>query len=271
MRSVGGSVPKALLPVGSRPLLQWCLEEALEAGFREIAVVVRENQPRLAGYVREGGWREGLPRAAEARAAVTRVGTVIQAVPRGVVDAVLSARDWIEDGRPFAVYLPDNVRLDGPPPLTADRLAAASRRDLTLVACHKVRPATSRWFGDVGRAELGVAEPGTGPVEVVRLQRRGSGTFEAPAGGAWRIAPRYIVGRRWLEIAREVAVEAAAAGTETDDVAVHRRLVAEGRLFAVPWRGTMVDAGHPAGYLYAQRLLDRTDEPEGSWRSSTTR
>ena len=114
LRPVTRSVPKELLPIGTRPMLQWCLTEALEGGFDEIAVVISGAKPALQAYVREERWREGLLPALENPARDARVTVFRQDPPAGVVGAVLAAAAWTEEG-PFAVLLPDNVRIAGPP------------------------------------------------------------------------------------------------------------------------------------------------------------
>lgn len=255
MRPATRVVPKELLPVGTRPMLQWCLTEALEGGFEEIGIVVSPDKPALVSYVREERWREGLLPSLEARAGEVTVTTFEQAAPTGVVDAVLAARPWVEEGA-FAVFLPDNVRIAGGPPLTADDLADAERRDVVLAACHRVGPETRHFFGNVGRVDLDEFAPAGAGSRVLAIQPRGApGPFRAPPEGGWRLMPRTAVTRPWLEEALRVAAEAALAGGESDDVQVLRRLVERGLLRALPWRGTIVDAGNPAGYLWAAHLL----------------
>jgi UTP-glucose-1-phosphate uridylyltransferase len=260
------TVPKALLPVGTRPMLQWCLTEALEGGFDEIVVVVGSDQPLLEQYVRDGEWRPGILPSLYGPAEAVEIEIVRQARPRGVVDAVLAAREWVEEERPFAVFLPDNVRIAGSPPIRAEHLSDAEADDVVLIACHRVGPEARDYYGNVGRAELEALAPAGARRRVTALQVRGEGSFRAEPEGAWRLAPRYTVTRPWIEAARAVAA-AASGEREADDVEVHRRLVTDGRLFALPWQGTMVDAGHPGGYLWAHHLLheaSRSDrEAEG--------
>ena len=258
-------------------MLQWCVTEAIEGGFREIAVVVGTDQPLLEAYVAEGRWRESILPVVAAAAAGVEVGVVRQSQPLGVVDAVLAA-PWSADGAPFAVFLPDNVRVAGAPPLTASHLAEAAAGGRVLAACHRVGPEARAAFGNVGRAELESLVPAGQRARVVSLQERGTGAFRAPPEGAWRLAPRYTVTAPWLVAARAVASAATLAGIEADDVAVHHRLVADRALFAVPWEGTLVDAGHPVGYLYAQHLLHEalavgqdTEERGGAGEHGLTR
>ena len=262
LRPVTRSVPKELLPVGTRPMLQWCLTEAFEAGFDEIAVVVSDAKPTLAAYVEEGIWRDGLLPQLRDRAREAIVSTVRQDAPTGVVGAVLAASSWLEEGA-FGVFLPDNVRIAGPPPLTAAHVADAGARGVVLSACHRVGPETRHFFGDVGRVELDDLAPAGAGSRVVELQERGGrGPFRAPPEGGWRLLPRYTVTAPWVEEARRVAGEAALTGAEADDVTVHRRLVERKLLRALPWSGTVVDVGNPAGYLWAAHLLHEAGSRE---------
>ena len=255
LRPVTRSVPKELLPIGTRPMLQWCLTEALEGGFDEIGIVISGAKPALEAYVREERWKDGLLPALADAARAARVTLFRQDPPEGVVGAVLAAGAWTQEG-PFGVLLPDNVRIGGPPPMTAGIVAEAGRRGVTLAACHRVGPETRHFFSDVGRVELDELAPaGTGS-RVRDLQERGGrGPFRAAPEGSWRLLPRYAVSAAWVEEGRRVAAEAALSGIESDDVLVHRRLAERGLLRAIPWQGTIVDAGHPAGYLWAAHLL----------------
>jgi hypothetical protein len=262
LRPVTRFVPKELLPIGTRPMLQWCLTEAIEGGFEEIGVVLSEAKPALETYLVEGGWRDGLLPDLEARAGAVRVTTFRQAAPSGVVGAVLAADEWIEDGA-VAVLLPDNVRIAGPPPITAGHLADAAGREVVLAACHRVGPESRHFFADVGGIELDELAPAGAGARVRELQKRGNrGAFRAPAEGGWRLLPRYTATVPWVEEARREAREAALAGREADDVAVHRRLVERRLLRALPWKGTIVDAGNPAGYLWAAHLLHEAGSRE---------
>lgn len=263
LRPVTSTVPKELLAIGTRPMIQWTITEALEGGFVELGFVTSDAKPLLTSYLVGRGWREGLRPEVAAVAESANVRIFRQGEPRGVVDAVLSASDWLEEGAPVAVLLPDNVRLAGPAPLTAGLLESA-RLTGPMAACHRVGPERERYFGNVGRASLEELVPADRTPRVVDLQPRGAGPFEAPPEGAWRLLPRYVVTADWLEEARRVAREARVLDVEADDVRVHRRLVGRGALTAVPWEGTMVDAGHPAGYLYAQHLLHEAERESGS-------
>jgi NDP-sugar pyrophosphorylase family protein len=262
LRPVTRFVPKELLPIGTRPMIQWCLTEAIEGGFEEIGVVLPPSKPALEAYLVEGGWRDGLLADLEEKARTVRVTTFRQETPTGVVGAVLAADEWIEEGA-VAVLLPDNVRIAGSPPMTAAHLADADRRGVVLAACHRVGPESRHFFADVGRIELDELAPAGAGSRVLELQERGGrGAFRAPAEGGWRLLPRYTATAPWVEEARREAREAALTGREADDVSVQRRLVERKLLRALPWKGTVVDAGNPAGYLWASHLLHEAGSRE---------
>ena len=254
LRPITVSVPKEMLPVGTRPMLQWAITEALEGGFTELGFVIRDGKPLLERYLEEEGWRQGLLSALSDLAAKTEVTIFRQDRPRGVVDAVLTASDWLAGG-PTAVFLPDNVRLAGPPPLSSASLGRAPEAG-ALVACHRVGPERSAYYGDVGRIELEELVPAERHPRVRWIQKRGEGAgFETPPEGVWRLLPRWVVTPAWLEEALRVSREARRDGREADDVDVHRRLVERSSLSALPWEGVMADAGNPRGFLHAQHLL----------------
>lgn len=255
MRPATRALPKELLTIGTRPMLQWCLTEALEGGFEEIAVVTSELKPILEAYVEGNRWREGILPELEERATDVEITTFRQARPVGVVDAILSAGPWVEEGTPFAVLLPDNVRIAGPPPLTTEEVAYATDRSVTVGACHRVGPETRHYYGNVGRIEIDELAPAGALPRVTALQERSGGTFRATPEGAWRLAPRYVVSTTWLDAAREELARASVEGEEADDVAAHRATIEAGGMRAVRWEGTLVDAGNPLGYLYANHLL----------------
>ena len=108
------AVPKELLPILDKPMLQYVVEEAVEAGIQEIILVVSPGKESIAEYfqpredlerrLRESG---ALDLAAKVHQAsnLARVSFVIQAQPLGLGHAVLMAREAVAE-EPFVVILP---------------------------------------------------------------------------------------------------------------------------------------------------------------------
>lgn len=99
MRPATRVVPKPLIPVIDRPVIQYVVEEAVEAGIVEIVLVVdqRPGDPVLSHFT------VGEPISGLEGVTFTKV---IQDAPRGLGDAVLCARHAVGD-RPFLCMLSD--------------------------------------------------------------------------------------------------------------------------------------------------------------------
>jgi len=107
------SVPKELLPIRGKPAIHWVLEEALEAGFTEIIVVISSRKAAVQHYLTplaEDDPMKGHPGLVDLQRMLGRLNItfVIQPEPLGLGDAILRCRELIGD-EPFAILLPDNV------------------------------------------------------------------------------------------------------------------------------------------------------------------
>ena len=109
------SVPKALLPVLDIPLIQYAVDDAVEAGITDIAIVEDarsvgsyfHSMPDLELKLREGG-RDGLADEMVEISSCARITSIKQLEPLGLGHAILIAKNFIGD-EPFAVLLPDEI------------------------------------------------------------------------------------------------------------------------------------------------------------------
>ncbi len=99
MRPATRIVPKPLLPVIDRPVIQYVVEEAVDVGITEIVLVVdeRPGDPVISHFI-DGEAVPGLEDVAFTR--------VVQSEPRGLGHAVLCAAEAVAD-RPFLCMLSD--------------------------------------------------------------------------------------------------------------------------------------------------------------------
>ena len=111
------SVPKELLPILDRPLLQYAVAEAAEAGVEEVIIVTSPGKESIADYFQphaaleqrlaDSGEADLLAKVTEA-AGLARVSYVVQHEALGLGHAVLMAKDAVGD-EPFVVILPDDI------------------------------------------------------------------------------------------------------------------------------------------------------------------
>lgn len=130
---ISKAVPKEMLPLVDRPVLQHTVEQAVEAGIERIVLVTSRGKTAMEDYFDlapelERTLRERGNAKLEAVARVSRMAEIIavrQREPLGLGHAVLTAREAV--GRePFVVYLPDEILL-GEPSVTRQMLGAYER------------------------------------------------------------------------------------------------------------------------------------------------
>ena len=116
------SVPKELLPIIDRPLLQYVVAEAVEAGVEEVIIVTSPGKESISDYfqphidlerrLKTSGEADLLAKVAEA-ANLAKVSFVVQHEALGLGHAVLMAKDAVGD-EPFVVVLPDDIIAHSP-------------------------------------------------------------------------------------------------------------------------------------------------------------
>jgi glucose-1-phosphate thymidylyltransferase len=113
---------KQLVPVANKPVLFYGIEALVEAGIREIGIVVGDTQAEIRAAVGDGS-RWGAS-----------ISFIEQDSPRGLAHAVLISETFI-DGQPFVMYLGDNLLNKGIVPFVEQftRLQPAAQILLTPV------------------------------------------------------------------------------------------------------------------------------------------
>lgn len=118
------AVPKELLTVVDRPLIQYAVEECLQAGIEEFVFVTGRNKQAIEDHFdsayeledtlqRRGNKQKELKQTEDATIKQGNAIFTRQQKPLGLGHAVWCARHWI--GRePFAVLLPDEITIDKP-------------------------------------------------------------------------------------------------------------------------------------------------------------
>jgi len=112
------SIPKEMLPIVDKPLIQYAVEEAIEAGIETIIFVINhkktaildhfEADDELQATLLEQGKDELARRVNGIVPEAVRIEHVIQEQPLGLGHAVLCARELVGD-EPFAVLLADDL------------------------------------------------------------------------------------------------------------------------------------------------------------------
>jgi UTP--glucose-1-phosphate uridylyltransferase len=153
------AVPKEMLPLVDRPILQYAVEEALNAGIDRIILVTSRGKAMSEDYfdltpeLEHGLESKGSPRLEELRH-ISRMADIIavrQREPLGLGHAVLTARRAVGN-EPFVVMLADDV-IHGSPSAT-QQLLEVFVRDGSVVAVEEVPIDRISAYGVIGGEAL---------------------------------------------------------------------------------------------------------------------
>jgi UTP--glucose-1-phosphate uridylyltransferase len=242
MRPATDAVPKVLLPVGLRPMLDWALDEALATGVDAVIVVVAPQAPLVRRHAErrasENGWPAGVA-----------LHIVEQPAPLGLGDALIRCRALTGEDS-FGVVVPDNW-FDAETPALLQ--VAQTRHDtgLDTLGLIRVTPARAGQLGNVGRVEL--AHLGGENYRIVELGDKQAGTFRFEGDSpVLRGCARYALGPTFYD-----ALEATGPPPEGewDDVPAFQHLTRTRGLAGRALDGLHFDVGQPAGYLAAMSHL----------------
>ncbi len=253
------AVPKELLPVVDRPVLQYIVEEAAAAGINDVLLVTGrgktsmvdhfDRRPDVEARLEEKG---DLGRLAEVRrtSELANIYTCRQGEPLGLGHAVGVAASHIGDNA-FAVLLGDEF-VDLEEPLLPGMLDLQARTGGIVLAFIEVDPSeTSRY----GIASVNPTED-TDVVEVTGLVEKPS-PEEAPSNLA--VLGRYVL-PAWIFDA--IADTKPGSGGEIQLTDAMAALLADGTpVHGIVYRGHRYDTGMPLGYLQAvvQLAVQRPD------------
>ncbi|MGC1169881.1 MAG: sugar phosphate nucleotidyltransferase, partial [Candidatus Acidiferrales bacterium] len=154
------ALPKEILPVAAKPMIQYAVEEAVASGIETIVVVTRSRKSVLQAHFRRDRELESfLEERQQVRAAelvrqfatLAELRYVEQKKPLGLADAISCARPVMRE-EPFVVLLPD-VIIDSVQPATEQLIRAHERHGGSIVAIREIEPQEIERFGVVGFAE----------------------------------------------------------------------------------------------------------------------
>jgi UTP--glucose-1-phosphate uridylyltransferase len=244
------SIPKEILPLVDRPLIQYAIDEARAAGITEFIFVTSrgksaledyfDSAPELEAALQGGGKQDLLDLLKRTDMDSGAVAYVRQRERLGLGHAVWCARRMIGD-EPFAVILPDDV-IDADVPCLQQMVEAYARTGGNMVAAMEVPAATVSSYGilDVAPGSLGTTMKVRGMVEKPRPEA-------APSRLA--VIGRYILSPAVLESLDTIRAGAGGEIQLTDAIA--SQIGARDDVHAFRFRGRRFDCGSKAGFLQA--------------------
>lgn len=252
------AIPKELLPVVDRPVIQYVVDEALEAGIEHIIFVTGRGKGAIEDYFDHSYELEAQLKAKNKTDILAAVegsrlpagasSFVRQQAPLGLGHAVWCARDVIGD-EPFAVLLPD-VIVKGKPSGLKQMVDAFGKVGGNIIAVDPVP--------EDRVSSYGVIAPKSRDGRLIAM----SGMVEKPpresAPSNLAITGRYIL---QPEIFGLLEKQGAGAGGEIQLTDAMARLMELQDFYAYEFEGSVHDCGNKTGYFEAvlAHALDNSD------------
>ena len=250
------AMPKEMLPVVDKPLIQYAVDEAREAGIEQMIFVTGRGKSALEdhfdiSYELETTMSErgkALDAIAGTRFRPGEVIYVRQQEPIGLGHAIWCARHIVGD-EPFAIFLPDELMV-GQPGCMKQMVDAYERVGGNIVCGYEVAADQTDKYG--------IITPGTidGPLVEV------TGLVEKPKMGTapsnLMIPGRYIL---QPEVMRVLEGQARGAGNEIQLTDAMAKMIGTQPFHAYKFGGRRFDCGDKAGFIMANiaLALDRSD------------
>ncbi len=245
------ALPKELLPVLDRPVIQWGVEEAVAAGADTMVVVISEGKELIQEHFRVQPRLEAVLEARHKLAelevvrATDHMATfewVYQNEPLGLGHAVLCAADVVGDN-PFLCLLPDDLS-DAATPVLKQLSAAYAELGTPVLALMRV---TKEQISRYGCAT--VAESRGRLHRVTRMVEKPAAD-EAESDLA--IMGRYVLTPPIFDALRRTQPGAGGEIQLTDGI---NALLELGEVWGLEFEGSLLDVGTPAGWLQTNIAL----------------
>jgi len=250
------AIPKEMLPLVDKPLIQYIVSECVAAGLKEIVLVTHSSKNAIenhfdTSYELEATLEKRVKRQLldEVQAICPKDVTIMhvrQGHAKGLGHAVLCAKPLIGDS-PFAVVLPDVILDEYTADQSSENLAAMlARFEDTRTSQIMVEPVPMSDVSKYGVVDCGGAELCCGNSHQMTAMVEKPAIEDAPSNLA--VVGRYVLSSKIWD---KLAVTPPGAGDEVQLTDAIDMLMAEERVEAFHMTGKSHDCGDKQGYLQA--------------------
>ncbi|WP_336978890.1 UTP--glucose-1-phosphate uridylyltransferase GalU [Altererythrobacter fulvus] len=252
------AIPKEMLPVIDRPLIQYAVDEAREAGIEQMIFVTGRGKSAIVehfdvAYELESTLAErgkDLSILEPTRATPGDIITVRQQVPMGLGHAIWCARAIVGDD-PFAIFLPDELMI-GTPGCMKQMVEAYEEVGGNLISVLEVPMEEVSSYGVIAPGETqGALTEVKGLVEKPKRE-------DAPSNKI--ISGRYIL---QPEVMRTLENQEKGAGGEIQLTDAMAKMIGQQPFHAVTFAGRRYDCGSKTGFIEATLALALEREDMG--------
>jgi UTP--glucose-1-phosphate uridylyltransferase len=242
-------IPKEMLALVDKPIIQYGVEEAIASGIEHIIIITGRGKGTMEDHfdhsfeldaTLERRGKQELLAVSRGVSALSRISYVRQREPLGLGHAVLCAKGLVGD-EPFAVILPDDV-IDAEVPCLKQMIDVFDERGGSVLATQTVEGPEISAYGVLAGSQ-DPKDPRiyncTGMVEKPKFE-------DAPSRQA--IIGRYVLTPRIFDLLEQTTPGAGGEIQLTDGI---KALLKEQKVFGYTFEGKRFDAGDKFGMLQA--------------------
>ena len=242
------ATPKEMLPVVDKPLIQYAVEEALEAGFTELIFITGKTKRAITDHF-DQTLEIGVSNMTDKKKQLfDEMNNIIpksasciyirQGEPLGLGHAILQAKPVLGD-EPFAVVLADDL-IDAKPGVLKQMVDRYDDSNTSLIAVEKIKKADSIHYGMIEIDSLNKALANI--IDIIEKPE----PVDAPSD--FGVVGRYIFTNQILDYLAKTNV---GRGNEIQLTDAIKSMLATNNVSAYEFSGTRYDCGDKLGFVKA--------------------
>ena len=241
------ATPKEMLPIVDKPLIQYAVEEAIEAGFKDLIFITGKSKRAITDHF--DSTLERFSNVDEKKAKLMdEMNQIVpkdvsciyirQGEPLGLGHAILQAKPVVGD-EPFAVSLADDL-VDAQPGVLAQLVQQYDEQQKSVIAVQNVDKSESKKYGMIDSNNF--------DSDLVKL----SNIIEKPdpefAPSNLGVVGRYVFSNTLMSFLEKTSFGAGNEIQLTDGI---KLMLKQEEVFAYTFKGKRYDCGSKLGYLMA--------------------
>jgi UTP--glucose-1-phosphate uridylyltransferase len=241
------ATPKEMLPIVDKPLIQYAVEEAIEAGFKDLIFITGKSKRAITDHF--DSTLERFSNVDEKKAKLMdEMNQIVpkdvsciyirQGEPLGLGHAILQAKPVVGD-EPFAVSLADDL-IDAQPGVLAQLVEQYNEQQKSVIAVQNVDKSESKKYGMIDSNNF--------DSDLVKL----SNIIEKPdpefAPSNLGVVGRYVFSNTLMSFLEKTSFGAGNEIQLTDGI---KLMLKQEEVFAYTFKGKRYDCGSKLGYLMA--------------------
>ena len=255
------TVPKEMLPLVDKPVLQYIIEEAVEAGIEDILIITNRSKspmddyfdyyPELERRLSESGKEKELA-AIRRPADLANIFYVRQKETKGLGHAIGRARRFVGD-EPFAVLLGDDI-MRYQRPVIGQLIEAAEKYDASVIGIQEVSDEAVSRYGIVKTEPLGD--------KVFTIRDMQEKPKPAEKFSNYAILGRYVLKPEIFDLLEKQTPGVGGEIQLTDSL---KTLCTQDRMIGVDFEGRRYDTGNLKGFMEATIDFALEHPETGEW------